>query len=135
MERLLKGAKATIVQRREVPGEQVAWDVEGLVQTGLRRTIFYFYRGELMQVELQYEREDWGEAKYNDFMGQVRRRIEQRYGVGQQIVRKTEPEGTVVQTLVGYKWNLNNTTLELFFYGAQDAQHQFRTLSVHYKGF
>ena len=66
-------------------------------------------------------------------MTQVRRRIEQRYGAGQQIVRKTEPEGVVTQTLVGYKWNVNNTALELFYFAAQDSKHIFRTLSVHYK--
>lgn len=133
LQRLLQGAKATIVGRRMTEGDREAWDVEGLVQTGLKRTIFYFKRGELVEVELQYQREDWDEAKYNEFMGQVRRRIEQRYGAGQQIVRRTEPEGLVTQTLVGYQWNLNNTAIDLFYYGAQDEANVFRTLSVHYK--
>lgn len=133
IERLLKGAKATIVNRRQTRDGRDAWDVEGLVQTGLRRTVFYFKRMELCEVELQYEKADWDEAKYDDFMGQVRRRIEQRYGAGQQIVRKTEPEGTVMQTIVGYQWNLNNTEINLYFYAAKDESHIFRTLSVHYK--
>lgn len=132
LERLLKGAKATIVQRREVDGRE-AWYVEGLVQTGLRRTIFYFKRGDLVEVELQYQKDDWDQAKYDDFMGQVRRRIEQRYGAGQQIIRRTEPEGDVMQTIVGYKWNINNTAIELIFFSAQEGQNVFRTLSVHYK--
>ncbi|MHA3773228.1 hypothetical protein ACXR0O_16975 [Verrucomicrobiota bacterium sgz303538] len=134
MERLLKGAKATIVTRRLVDDDREAWDVDGLVQTGLKRTVFYFKRGELVEVELQYQKEDWDQAKYDEFMGQVRRRIEQLYGAGQQIIRKTEPEGEVVQTIVGYKWNVNNTALELFYFSAQDSKHMFRTLSVHYKG-
>lgn len=134
MERLLKGAKATIVTRRLVDNDREAWDVDGLVQTGLKRTVFYFKRGELVEVELQYQKEDWDQAKYDEFMGQVRRRIEQLYGAGQQIIRKTEPEGEVVQTIVGYKWNVNNTALELFYFSAQDSRHMFRTLSVHYKG-
>jgi hypothetical protein len=133
IERLLKGAKATIVARRQTRDGREAWDVEGLVQTGLRRTVFYFKRMELCEVELQYEKTDWDQAKYDDFMGQVRRRIEQRYGAGQQIVRKTEPEGTVTQTIVGYSWNLNNTEINLYFYSAKDEAHIFRTLSVHYK--
>ncbi len=133
LRRLLSGAKATIVARRTLDDEREAWDVEGLVQTGLKRTVFYFRRGELMEVELQYQRDDWDEAKYNEFMGQVRQRIEQRYGTGQQIVRRTEPEGTVTQTLVGYQWNINNTAIELFYFGAKDESHDFRTLSVHYK--
>ena len=133
MERLLKGAKATIVNRRLLDDDREAWDVEGLVQTGLKRTVFYFKRGELVEVELQYQKEDWDQAKYDEFMGQVRRRIEQLYGAGQQIIRKTEPEGEVIQTIVGYKWNVNNTALELFYFSAQDSKHMFRTLSVHYK--
>ena len=135
LERLLKGAKATIVDRRRTQDGRDAWDVEGLVQTGLRRTVFYFKRGELNEVELQYQKEEWDDAKYDDFMGQVRRRIEQRYGAGQQIVRKTEPEGTVMQTVVGYQWNLNNTAIDLYYYAAKDESHIFRTLSVHYKTF
>ncbi len=134
LERLLTGAKARIVKRRILDDEREAWDVEGLVQTGLRRTIFYFKRGELVEVELQYQKEDWDQAKYDEFMGQVRRRIEQRYGPGQQIIRKTELEGTVTQTIVGYSWNLNNTALQLFYYSAHDSKHVFRTMSVHYKG-
>lgn len=133
MERLLTGAKARIVDRRVLDEDREAWDVEGLVQTGLRKTVFYFKRRELVGVELQYQKEDWNQAKYDEFMTQVRRRIEQRYGTGQQIVRKSEPEGVVTQTLVGYKWNLNNTALELFYFSAQDSKHIFRTLSVHYK--
>jgi hypothetical protein len=133
MERLLKGAKARIATRRLTDDEREAWDVEGLVQTGLRRTVFYFRRGELVEVELQYQKEDWDQAKYDEFMGQVRRRIEQRYGLGQQIIRKNEPEGDVMQTIVGYKWNKNNTALELYYYSAQDKENVFRTLSVHYK--
>src|SRR5437870_3416763 len=37
MERLLTGAKLRIVDRRNVDGREV-WDVEGIVQEGLRRT-------------------------------------------------------------------------------------------------
>jgi hypothetical protein len=135
MERLLRGAKATIVDRRETEKDQEAWDVEGLVQQGLKRTVFYFHRGELVGVELQYQRDDWDEAKYGDFMGQVRRRIEQRYGPGQQIVRRTEPDGLAIETLVGYEWNLNNTSISLIYFGAKDDTNVFRTLSVHYMQF
>lgn len=133
LEKLLKGAKANIVAKRTDELGREAWDVEGLVQTGLRRSVFYFRRGELVEVELQYQKDDWDDAKYDQFMGDVRRRIEQRYGAGQQMIRKTEPEGTVTQTIVGHKWNLNNTAIELIFYAARNAENSFRTLSVHYK--
>jgi hypothetical protein len=133
LERMLLTAKAKIVAKRRVGRDLEAWDVEGLVQTGPKRSVFYFQKGELVQVELQYQNEDWSQTKYDDFMGKVRRSIEQRYGAGQQIIRKTEPEGHVMQTIVGYKWNVNNTALELYYYAAENDQNVFRTLSVHYK--
>src|ERR1700678_2347447 len=72
LEKLLKGAKADIVDRHDVEGRQ-AWTVEGLIQTGLKRTVFYFRDSQLVEVELQYQSPDWDVAKYNDFMAQVRR--------------------------------------------------------------
>ena len=134
LEGLLMGAKATIVARRTIEGRE-AWDVEGLVQAGLKRTVFYFMAGELVEVELQYQKDDWDEAKYDGFMGDVRRRLEQRYGQGQLVARKKEPNGDVMQTLVGWKWNQNNTAIELVYFSAQSPSQVFRTLSVHYKTF
>jgi hypothetical protein len=132
MERLLKGAKATIVTRRNIQGRE-AWEVEGLLQAGLKRTVFYFIGGELVEVELQYQKEEWDEAKYDGFMGDVRRKLEDRYGPGQLIARKKDPEGDVMQTLVGWKWNQNNTAIELIYFSAQSPSYVYRTLSVHYK--
>ncbi len=132
--RLLQGAKATIVERRNIDGRE-AWDVEGLLQTGLKRTVFYFFRGELVEVELQYQRDDWTDQQYDTFMADVRKRLEQRYGEGQLVARRTETEPTtaVTQKLIGYKWNQNNTAIELVYFAATKDTHVFRTLSVHYK--
>jgi hypothetical protein len=132
MEKLLTGAKAKIVSRRKIEGRD-AWEVEGLLQAGLKRTVFYFVGGELVEVELQYQKDGWDEAKYDGFMGDVRRRLEQRYGQGQLISRKKEPDGDIMQTLVGWKWNQNNTAIELVYFAAQSPSQVFRTLSVHYK--
>src|SRR5438132_8396459 len=84
LEKLLKGAKAQIVERRNVEGRGV-WTVEGLVSANLKRTIFYFKNSELVEVELQYQNAEWDTLKYDDFMGQVRRQLEQKYGVGELI--------------------------------------------------
>jgi hypothetical protein len=121
------------VDKRLVQGGLTAWDVDGLVQTGLKRTVFYFRADELAEVELIYQRDDWDQRNYDEFMGQVRQAIQRRYGEGDQIVRKTEPVEDVVQTVVGYKWNQNNAAVELFYYAAQNGQNVFRTISVHYK--
>jgi hypothetical protein len=135
LEKLLKGAKAAIVDRHEVEGRQ-AWTVEGLIQTGLKRTVFYFRDGQLVEVELQYQSPDWDVAKYDDFMAQVRRRIEQKFGTGQLIARTREPAGAdaaIMQTVVGYKWDENNTAIQLFYYSAESSTQSYRTVSVHYK--
>jgi len=138
LERLLAGAKATVVDRRLIDGKE-AWEVEGLLQTGLKRTVFYFHRGELVEVELQYQQDGWDDARYTNLMGDVRKRLEQKYGEGQLIARRTEqaPEADVTQKLIGYKWNQNNTAIELVYFAAVKAgsTESYRTLSVHYKTF
>lgn len=136
IERLLRNAKAEIKDKRTVQGGLTAWDVEGLVQAGLKRTVFYFRGDELAEVELIYARDDWDQRKYDEFMGQVRQAIQRRYGDGTLTVRKTEPvDQQVIQTVVGYKWNQNNAAIELYYYSAQNTPHIFRAISVHYKSF
>ena len=132
--KLLQGAKATVVEKRMV-AEREAWTVEGLLQAGLKRTIFYFKTGSLVEVELQYQSPDWDIAKYDDFMNAVRRRIEQKYGAGQLIAKSRAPEGDVVQTIIGYKWSQDDTAIELFYYSAENGTQSYRTVSVHYKGY
>jgi hypothetical protein len=131
--KLLVGAKAKVTDKHTVDGRE-AWTVEGLVQPGLKRTVFYFKSGALVEVELQYENPAWDAAKYDEFMAQVRRRIEQKYGLGQLIARTKSPQGDVMQTVIGYKWNQNNTALELIYFCAEKAAQSYRTVSVHYKG-
>src|SRR5215210_6644514 len=163
LDKLLRGAKAQIVNKQQVEGRE-AWTVEGLIQAGLKRTVFYFHQGALVEVELQYQNADWDTAKYDDFMAQVRRRIEQRFGTGQLVARETktirvpdessaqspmtasrsdggvtvQTDGAaktteIMQTVVGYKWNQNNTAIQLFYYSAEKAPEVYRTVSVHYK--
>ena len=103
------------------------------MQNGLEAHCVLLPRRRVVEVELQYQKAEWDQAKYDEFMGQVRRSIEQRFGPGQQIARKTEPEGDVMQTVVGYKWTQNSSAIELFYYSAQKGTNVFRTLSVHYK--
>jgi len=134
MERLLEGAKATIVDRRLVEGRE-AWDVEGLIQTGLKRTVFYFNHAQLVEVELQYQKDDWNDAQYDNFMGEVRKRLEQKYGEGQIIAKRTDqdPASDITKKIVGYKWTQSNTAIELIYFSATNVSKAFRTLSVHYK--
>lgn len=134
LEKLLKGAKAVVVDKHPIQDRE-AWTVEGLIQADLRRTVFYFRAGQLSEVELQYQSDAWDTNKYNDFMSQVRQRIEKRYGAGQLVARSKTPDGTVMQTVVGYKWNQNNTSIQLIYFSAEDANQIYRTVSVHYKSY
>lgn len=132
MERLLAGANAKIVERRKLDGREV-WEVNGILTNDLQRTLFYFTDAQLVEVELQYKTTDWDEEKYNTFMGDVRRKLELKYGAPELIARREEPLGEVMQKVVGWKWNRNNKAIELFYFSAQNATQLFRTLSVHYK--
>lgn len=132
IETLLKGAKAKITERKQVEGRE-AWTVEGLVQANLKRAVFYFREQGLVEVELQYENPAWSSMKYSDFLGQVRRKIEQRFGTGKLIARQKAAQEGVMQTVVGYKWNQNNTSIQLFYYAAETSAFNFRSVSVHYK--
>lgn len=134
IERLLQGAKANVVEKRNIEGRE-AWTVEGLIQTSLKRTVFYFKNEQLVEVELQYEESDWDSVKYNDFMSAVRRKIESKYGTGRLIARQKTPKEGVMQTLVGYKWERNNTAIQLIYFAAENATFNYRSVSVHYKGF
>ena len=122
----------------------------------LRRVLFHFEGGaiskdkgvngkvremltgaQLVEVELQYEQDGWDEEKYGACLSEKRQMLERLYGPGQQIVRSSTPtpDGKATQTLVGYKWNRNNTAVELIYFhvAVEDGEHAFHTLSLHYK--
>lgn len=93
--------------------------------------------GVLVEVELQYQEKGWKEPDYNICLGDKRQLLERTYGNGQQIVRATNelPEGKGTSTMVGYKWNKNNTAVELIYFTAEakEERHIFHSLSLHYK--
>lgn len=166
LEGKVEAAKLNIVERRKV-GNRWALTVTGFKKPNpndanapkppeLRRVMFYFVAGDLtkdkgrdgrvhdrltggqlVEVELQYEQEGWGEDQYGVCLGEKRQMLERLYGQGQQLVRSTTPtpDGQASQTLVGYKWNKNNTAVELIYFHviANSNSEQFHTLSLHYK--
>ncbi len=132
IEQLLAGAKATIVERRVLNGRDM-WLVEGLVQPHLRRTVFYFQGGGLVEVELQYQDPKWTAADYSRFLGEMRAKVESRFGQGELIARSKTPVAEVVQTLVGYRWNQRGTEMEVIYFGAENGSQVYRTVSLHYK--
>lgn len=132
LEQVLNGAKAKIVSRDKKEKREV-WTVEGLVQPGLRRTLFIFRDGFLVEVELQYEYPDWTIERYNDRMGEIRRYFDAKFGTGKLVSRSRDLDSDVVQTLVGYQWIVGGTMLELFYFSAQRDQNVFRSITVSYK--
>lgn len=132
--KLLSGAGARITDKHPV-GQFEAWTVTGLIQTNLRRTIFYFQKDRLISLELQYQNKKWSKADYESFMNEIRQRIQKKFGQGKLVAHSVTPVGSVTQTIIGYKWSQNSTSLEIFFYGAKDQDHSYRTVSVHYKAY
>lgn len=137
LERLVVGAGGKVINRRPARGGREAIEVAGLPQEGLKKTIFYFKLGVLTGVELQYQGEDWPETKYNGMMADLRQRISDHYGEGQQIIRRSEQVGIkgVMQTVTGYKWVAGSTNVQLVYFSASDPKNVFRTVSVHYNAF
>jgi hypothetical protein len=132
LEQVLVGAKAKIVNREKKEKREV-WTVEGLVQPGLRRTLFSFRDGFLVEVELQYEYPDWTIERYNERMGEIRRYFDAKFGTGKLVSRSRDTDSDVIQTLVGYQWIVGGTMLELFYFSAQRDKDLFRSITVSYK--
>jgi hypothetical protein len=142
VEQVLVGAKARIVSKERKEKRDV-WTVEGLVQPGLKRTLFTFKEGFLVEVELQYEYPDWTIERYNDRMGEIRRYFDAKFGTGKLVSRSRDTDSDVIQTLVGYQWIVGGTTtdnatkvgtmLELFYFSAQRDQMIFRSITVTYR--
>jgi hypothetical protein len=132
LEQVLSGAKAKVVSREKKEKREI-WTVEGLVQPGLRRTLFSFRDGFLVEVELQYEYPDWTIERFNERMGEIRRYFDAKFGTGKLVSRSRDTESDVLQTLVGYQWIVGGTMLELFYFSAQRDQLVFRSITVTYK--
>jgi len=132
VEQVLVAAKAKIVAR-ENKEKRDTWTVEGLVQPGLKRTLFKFKEGFLTEVELQYEYDKWTIENYNDRMGEIRRYFDAKFGTGKLVSRTRDTDSDVVQTLVGYQWIVGGTMLELFYFSAQREALVYRTITVTYK--
>jgi hypothetical protein len=132
LEQVLAGAKAKIVSR-DRKDKRETWTVEGLVQPGLKRTLFTFRDGFLVEVELQYEYPDWTIERYNERMGEIRRYFDAKFGTGKLVSRSRDTDSDVIQTLVGYQWIVGGTMLELFYFSAQRDKDLFRSITVSYK--
>ncbi|MCE9610072.1 MAG: hypothetical protein K8R23_07670 [Chthoniobacter sp.] len=133
LEEALLGTSARIAERSKTRGGGEVWKVDGLPGIALQRVSFHLRAGKLVEVELQYSKEDWSAATYEEFMQNVRRRIEERHGPGKPITRQRETERGIMKTLVGFRWDSGGGALELYFFAAENAENVFRSVSLHYQ--
>jgi hypothetical protein len=49
------------------------------------------------------------------------------------LARDKKPEGDVMQTIVGYQWQQQASSIQLFFFSAERNNEVFRSISVHYR--
>jgi len=116
LEELLTGAKAKIVAKKDVAGELV-FEVEGLVQTGLARTLFCFRQEKLTRVALVYERLEWDPARFEQFYKEVEQRITNRYADGEEKVTPGEGRKFPREKL----WKLGTASMTLRLYEIDEA--------------
>jgi len=132
----------------KAPGK-VVMEAQGLAigDPLLKKSIFTFRNGSLVEVELQYGDATWDASKAPDFFDRTRRRIDERYGPGMLLVNKvkeTAPDaGTgktpkdMTYTLIIYQWSQPSVALELNYTSVEEGTGEtakaLRLVSLHYK--
>lgn len=110
----------------------------------LKKSLFTFRDGSLVEVELDYGDPSWDGEKTLDFFDRTRRRIGERYGTGILIVNKLKerPSGDkmpqdMTYTLIIYQWTQPTVALELNYYSVEEGSGEkakaLRLVSLHYK--
>jgi hypothetical protein len=134
LEDSLKRVQARVVDRKQVRNRQCLV-VEGIPQRLLQRALFYFENDSLNEIELHYGDSSWDSTRYGSFFDQTRRNIESKYGIGRVVARQKTRDGDVLETLIGYQWTQDTTTLVVYYYTAENDGDSYRLLSLHYRGY
>lgn len=128
---VVTNAKAKVVEERTV-GQREVIAVDGIVQEGLKRTLFYFTNGGLSEVELQYDRENWDDAKVAAWVSTIKREADRKYGASRLYADERGNEGGLQHTLRGWMWVQNFVSLRLVHYTARQGDKKMRRVSLHY---
>ena len=99
----------------------------------LQRALLYRERF-ANEIELHYGDSSWI-LSVTKLFDQTRRNIEGKYGTGRVVARQKTRDGDVLETLIGYQWTQDTTTLVLYYYTAENGPDSYRLLSLHYRGF
>jgi len=126
-------AKAKVVEERSA-GQREVLVVTGIVQEGLKRTLFYFSEGGLNEVELQYDREEWDDTKVAAWVATIKREADKKYGPGRIFADENGNENGLRHTLKAWMWPQNFVSLRLVHYTAQKGNDKMRRVSLHYCG-
>jgi hypothetical protein len=124
-------AKAKVVEEKVV-GERDVLIVEGIVQEGLKRTIFYFSQGGLGEVELQYDREGWDEPRVASWVTTIKQQADRKYGPGRIFAEDRGEKEGITHSLRAWIWIQNFVSLRLVHYTAQQGEARMRRVSLHY---
>lgn len=124
-------AKAKVVEEK-VAGERDVLVVEGIVQEGLKRTLFYFSEGGLSEVELQYDRAEWDEARVSSWVTTIKQQADKKYGPGRIFADDRGDSDDLKHTLRAWIWVQNFVSLRLVYYTAQKGEERMRRVSLHY---
>lgn len=128
---VVTNAKAKVVEERE-SGRREVIVVEGIVQEGLKRTLFYFSEGGLSEVELQYDREGWDDARVGSWVTSIKRQADQKYGPGRLYADDRGETDGMKHNLQGWLWLQNFVSLRLVQYTAEKDGEKMRRVSLHY---
>lgn len=128
---VVTNAKAKVLAER-TSGKREVIEVEGIVQEGLKRTLFYFSNGGLSEVELQYDREGWDETRVASWVATIKRQADVKYGPGRLYADERGDQGGIHHTLRGWMWVQNFVSLRLVHYAAQQGEMKMRRVSLHY---
>lgn len=134
LEDSLKRVQARVIDRKKVRNRQCLV-VEGIPQRLLQRALFYFDNDALNEIELHYGDSVWDADRYGNFFDETRRNIETKYGIGRVVARQKTRDGDILETLIGYQWSQDTTTLVLYYYTAENGSDSYRLLSLHYRGY
>ena len=123
------------------PGKiQIEAEGLGIGENLLRRTLFTFRDGSLVEVEMQYGDPSWDGPQTIDFFDRTRRRIDDRYGHGTLLVNniRQHPDGdnipaSALYTLIIYRWSQTVANLELSYYELKEETKACQLVSLHYK--
>ncbi len=139
---ILPRVKAVVKKKTPLGKSGEIWSIGGVPISGLRDARVLFQEQHVVGIDLEYGENAWPEEKYNNGMGNLRRRLEQMFvSPGLLVTRGPIKESSVEgidQTLTGYEWKRFDTVVLLVYYSAEkkegeSVKNAFRSLLIRYR--